>query len=72
MLVVESVSRMGLMSDEWDVVHATPSRTDKHGRPVDGHFDTVLVETSDEAEYSGVNGMCSSQLLDMNWTQFSY
>lgn len=45
------------MSDEYDVVHAMPARTDKRGRPVDGQFDTVLVKTTQDAAYTGVDGM---------------
>ncbi|THH15756.1 hypothetical protein EUX98_g9415, partial [Antrodiella citrinella] len=42
-----------LSSDEFDVVHATPSRRTKRGRIVDGQFDTVLVNDGD-GMYIGV------------------
>ena len=51
-----------LMSDEYDVVHATPARKDTRGRPVDGQFDTVLVKVGD-TQYHGVEGMRFSYCL---------
>lgn len=44
-----------LSSDEFSVVQATPARADKRGRPVDGRFDTVMVNDGD-GEYTGVAG----------------
>ena len=43
------------MAKEFDVVHATPARTSTRGRPVDGHFDTVLVNDGN-GTYSGIAG----------------
>ncbi|THH18011.1 hypothetical protein EUX98_g9024 [Antrodiella citrinella] len=50
-----------LSSNEWDVVHATPSRHDTRGRPVDGQFDTVIVNDG-HGQYSGVDGYRIAQV----------
>ncbi|THH14703.1 hypothetical protein EUX98_g9574 [Antrodiella citrinella] len=50
-----------ILSDESDVIHATPSREDKRGRSVDGHFDTVIVNDG-VGGYSGVTGYRVAQV----------
>ncbi|THH17102.1 hypothetical protein EUX98_g9193 [Antrodiella citrinella] len=50
-----------LSSNEWDVVHATPSRLDIRGRTVDGEFDTVIVNDGNGL-YSGVAGYRVAQV----------
>ncbi|THH26505.1 hypothetical protein EUX98_g7681, partial [Antrodiella citrinella] len=50
-----------LSSNEWDVVHATPSRQDTRGRPVDGQFDTVIINDG-QGQYSGVAGYRIAQI----------
>ena len=52
-----SKSHHRLMADEWDVIHARNARIDTRGRPVNGRFDTVLVNTG-EGEYTGIQGKC--------------
>lgn len=49
-------------SDEYDVVHAKPSRADKRGRLVPGRFDTVLVNLGDGGAV-GVHGKYSNLKL---------
>jgi hypothetical protein len=39
-----------LMSNEDDVVHATPARIDKRGKTIPGRFDTVLVNVGVDSE----------------------
>lgn len=46
-----------LSSNEFDVVHAIPARTSARGRPVDGQFDTVLVNDG-AGRYIGLAGTC--------------
>lgn len=44
-----------LQSDEWDVVHARPERTDSKGRTIPAQFDTVLINKGN-GQYAGVQG----------------
>jgi hypothetical protein len=39
-----------------DSIHVQPKRNDKHGRPIPGRFDTVLVHIGSEGE-AGIHGM---------------
>jgi len=50
-----------LSSNEYDVVHATPARTDTRGRAIDGQFDTALINDGN-GSYSGVAGYRVAQV----------
>ncbi|KAH8102731.1 hypothetical protein BXZ70DRAFT_890478 [Cristinia sonorae] len=44
-----------LLSDEFDVLHATPARKNKRGQVIDGHFDPAMINDNQGA-YCGVTG----------------
>ncbi|THH28685.1 hypothetical protein EUX98_g5504 [Antrodiella citrinella] len=50
-----------LASNEFDVIHATPSRRNKRGQPVDGQFDTAFINDG-HGGYSGVAGYRVAQV----------
>ncbi|THH31369.1 hypothetical protein EUX98_g2803 [Antrodiella citrinella] len=50
-----------ILTDESDVIHATPSKKDKRGCVVDGQFDTVMVNDG-VGGYSGVAGYRVAQV----------
>ncbi len=54
--VLEDAQELGIMEDTRDAAHARPQRKNKHGTPVPGRFDTVLVNEGDGGDL-GVHGM---------------
>ena len=50
-----------LMANEFDTIHARPTRSNKHNHSMPGRFDTVLVNTGN-GQYVGLDGE-SIQLL---------
>ncbi|KAI0343815.1 hypothetical protein BDW22DRAFT_1477302 [Trametopsis cervina] len=50
-----------LMSDEDDVLHARPARTDKQGKIIPARFDTALINCG-TGEYNGIDGYRIAQV----------
>ena len=53
--LLDDAQQLGVMDTLQDAAHARPGRRDRHGRPIPGRFDTVLINDG-SGGHSGVHG----------------